>query len=320
MNSITILGNIVELTPIAKGSLKGLTVGDTISYYFYKGSYHGINLLFIEPKASNPSPKVCSNITERIGDKAGMPVVFIFTSCPAYERQRLVDKDVFFVVSDKFAHLPMLIANERVRKSKPSVRLSPVAQYILLYHLEVESLEGLAARDLEDRLPYSYESITLGLTCLTDVGLSTNETDGKKRKLIRFKAKGRELWEIAQSVLSSPVEKRLFCDELLSDANYPTCGINALAHYSWLNPDSGRTLMLSSKELRQLIARKCLIGANELDGDIMLEVWKYPPVSPIGTVPQWVDRLSVALSFKDDPDPRVEGEVERIIKETERKH
>ena len=27
MNSITILGNIVELTPIAKGSLKGLTVG-----------------------------------------------------------------------------------------------------------------------------------------------------------------------------------------------------------------------------------------------------------------------------------------------------
>ena len=54
MNSITILGNIVELTPIAKGSLKGLTVGDTISYYFYKGSYHGINLLFIEPKAYNP--------------------------------------------------------------------------------------------------------------------------------------------------------------------------------------------------------------------------------------------------------------------------
>ena len=34
MNSITILGNIVELTPIAKGSLKGRTVGDTISYYF----------------------------------------------------------------------------------------------------------------------------------------------------------------------------------------------------------------------------------------------------------------------------------------------
>lgn len=35
------------------------------------------------------------------------------------------------------------------------------------------------------------------------------------------------------------------------------------------------------------------------------------------SVPEWVDRLSVVLSLKDDPDPRVEGEVERIINEME---
>lgn len=317
MNDVTILGSIIQLSPVAKGSLKGMTVGDTISYNFYQGSYYGVDLLFVEPKASNPSPRVCSNIADRIGGKAGMPVVFILKSCPAYERQRLVDRQVFFVVSDKFAHLPMLLANERIRRSKPSKRLSVVAQYILLYHLEVESLEGLAARDMEDKLPYSYASITLGLTCLMDVGLCTKEADGSKRKVIRFTAKGRELWEKARGVISSPVEKRIFCDELLSDTHYPTCSINALAHYSRLNPDSDRMLMLSSKELRQLIAEKRLIGVNELDGNIMLEAWKYPPVSPMDSVPEWVDRLSVVLSLKDDPDPRVEGEVERIINEME---
>ena len=132
MNDVTILGSIIQLSPVAKGSLKGMTVGDTISYNFYQGSYYGVDLLFVEPKASNPSPRVCSNIADRIGGKAGMPVVFILKSCPAYERQRLVDRQVFFVVSDKFAHLPMLLANERIRRSKPSKRLSVVAQYILL--------------------------------------------------------------------------------------------------------------------------------------------------------------------------------------------
>lgn len=46
-----------------------MTVGDTISYNFYQGSYYGVDLLFVEPKASNPSPRVCSNIADRIGGK-----------------------------------------------------------------------------------------------------------------------------------------------------------------------------------------------------------------------------------------------------------
>ena len=56
----------------------------------------------------------------------------------------------------------MLIANERIRKIKQAKILTPVAQYLLLYHLQVGSLEGLAARDMEDKMPYSYASITLG--------------------------------------------------------------------------------------------------------------------------------------------------------------
>lgn len=35
----------------------------------------------------------------------------------------------------------------------------------------------------------------------------------------------------------------------------------------------------------------------------------------MGDKSQWVDRLSLVLSLRDDDDPRVEKEVERIISE-----
>ena len=52
---------------------------------------------------------------------------------------------------------------------------------------------------------------------------------------------------------------------------------------------------------------------NIYDGNHIIEIWKYPVVSKIGDNNQWVDRLSLALSLREDDDPRVEKEVERII-------
>ena len=85
----------------------------------------------------------------------------------------------------------MLVANERVRRTKIAKTLTPVAQYILLYHLQVENLDGLAARDMEGMLPYSYTSITLGITCLSDVGMCEKVADGSKRKVMHFQQEGK---------------------------------------------------------------------------------------------------------------------------------
>ena len=91
----------------------------------------------------------------------------------------------------------MLLANERIRKTKQAKALSPVAQYLLLYHLQIESIEGLAARDIEDKILYSYASITLGITCLEDLGICQKVSDGSKRKVVHFDKNGKELWEQA---------------------------------------------------------------------------------------------------------------------------
>ena len=314
---IAILGRPIQLQERSKAQMEGATIGDLLTYKFYDGEFHGMPLLFAEPKGKVATPRCLSVTANNLTSLLQLPIVFLLPACPAYERQRLIDKDVYFVVSEKYVHLPMLLANERVRKTKQAKALTPVAQYLLLYHLQIGSIKGMAARDIEDKIPYSYASITLGLTCLEDLGLCKKVAEASKRKVIHFDMKGMNLWEQAQPFLVNPVEERIYCDGLLSDDSFPECGINALAHYTRLNPDPERTIMMSVKQLRNLKSSEALVRPNEFDGNIIIEAWKYPPVTATGVKAEWVDKLSLAISLREDEDPRVEGEVERLINETE---
>ena len=317
MKTIVISGRPIELRERSKVQMKGISIGDSLSYRFFDGDFHGMPLLFAEPKGSVPTPRSLAITANQLTEKFSLPVVFLLPACPAYERQRLIDKEVYFVVSDKYAYLPMLVANERLRKTKLAKKLTPVAQYLLLFHLQVESLEGMAARDMEDKVPYSYPSITLGITCLEDMGLCHKVADGSKRKVIHFNESGKQLWEKVQPLLMDPVEQRVYCDEFLSDEHFPICGINALAHHTMLNPDPERMIMMSAKQLREFLSAGTLVRPNEFDGNILIEAWKYPPVSKDSVHAEWVDKLSLAISLREDTAPRVEGEVERLIESVE---
>lgn len=152
---IRILGRRFEVEPRAKESLKGITVGEKLSYRFYDGTYQGTPLLFVEPKKGNPSPRTCAITGKRLTEALGLPAVFILAPGPTYERHRLADKGVFFVMSEEYAHLPGIIALEKTSNRKIAEVLTPVAQYILLYHLQVGSIEGMSPRDIAPLLPYS---------------------------------------------------------------------------------------------------------------------------------------------------------------------
>lgn len=304
----------IEITPCAKETLKGLTVGEKLSYTFYDGVYQGVPMLFLEPRKGNPTPKECQITSGRISALLGLPVVFILAPGPTYERQRLIDKCVYFVMSDRYAYLPMLIALEKASDRRKAVALTPVAQYILLYHFQERSLEGLSVKDIAALMPYSYASTALGITCLSDVELCEKTRDVPKEKRLHFEFKGEELWNRARPFLTTPMLKRFYCDDIRTGAEYPICGINALAHYSWLNPDQERMLMLAEKEYRSLKKSKTFVNPNDYDGNVIVEIWKYPAVEPVNEKRPWVDRLSLALSLTEDNDPRVEKEVERMIR------
>ena len=312
-NHISILGKTVELIKRPADKLKGINMGEKLTFDFFDGLFRGEELLFVKPKSINPTPRKCALVSERLMQLFGLPVVFILAPGPGYERQRLLEKDVYFIMSDKYANLPMLVAMEKVTGRKIPERLTPVAQYILLYHLEIENIDGKSTKAIASLMPYSYESVSIGLTCLSDVGLCEKVAIDARSKAIRFNSAGKLLWNEAGKYLIDPVEKKIFCDGLNSEKEFPVCGINAMAHYSMLNKDPEKWIMMTGGEYRQSMGEGSIVNPNEFDGDIIIEIWKYPSVRRKDTAVEWVDPLSLVLSLKKDDDPRVEEETEHII-------
>ncbi len=74
--------------------------------------------------------------------------------------------------------------------------------------------------------------------------------------------------------------------------------------------------MMTVKQLRDFRSTGTLVRPNEFDGNIIIEAWKYPPVTMIGTNTDCVDRLSLAVSLRDNYDARVQGELTRLIEQT----
>ena len=92
--------------------------------------------------------------------------------------------------------------------------------------------------------PYSYASVTLGITCLTDLGLCEKLQQGQRNKAVHFELKGADLWKQARPYLQSPVVKLVYCEHL-DETDAPICGINALAHYTMLNSESEQTVIFA---------------------------------------------------------------------------
>lgn len=51
MKEIAILGRPIQLQERSKAQMKGVTIGEMLSYKFYDGEFHGMPLLSQNPKA-----------------------------------------------------------------------------------------------------------------------------------------------------------------------------------------------------------------------------------------------------------------------------
>ena len=314
MNSIVIGGTAVALRKCTPKELQGLSIGESMLYQYYNGVFRGVPLLFAVPQGSVDTPRSLSMVASSVSQRMNLTVVFVLPSCSWVVRQRLMEREVFFVISGKYAHLPMLVAKEQKGVRRQAQRLTPVAQYLLLYHLQRHSIEGLSAQDLVGKVPYSYSSITLGMACLEELQLCSKIVTDSRHKVVHFEDKGRQLWDKARPWMIDPVEQRMYCDALNAEGQWLICGINALAHYTSLYGDADTMVAMSRKEFNALQAAGRMTHPNPSDGEVMIEIWKYPAVCDDGEA--YVDRLSLALSLADDRDPRVEKEVTNLIDET----
>lgn len=306
MKTATIAGQTIQVSPLDKSEQTGLWLELIANFVIGKFDFNNHTMLiFISKSSIKYTPLQLKKISERVEQVKNIPAVFYFERLLTYERDRLIEQGVYFVASDKYAFVPSLIVNRKGNAQNIKESFYPSTQYLLLYHLQIESINGTSIKELEDVLPYKYVTIARSVRQLQQLGLI--ELAGGKEKIIVVVSGHRDLWVKAQPYMVNPEKAIYFSTTPLPNGKIGN--ISALSHYSMLAPEDVPTKVITTEQFLEL--KKSNYPFLPFEDVQRIEVWKYPPLGNNG----YVDRLSLYLTLKDDRDPRVEKELETIINE-----
>ena len=309
MVEVKVAGKVLALSPMKKEELKGIPIDTKLKFQFYWATFNENAFCLLETKKEENHASVdCLRLAERLKSILHLPVVFLFRNLQFVERNRLIDRGVFFIVSDKFAFLPFLIINYKETTHKKAEGLSSVAQYIMLYHLQIDNMNGCSMADMESKLPYTYVTISRAFKNLEELRLCKIEMDENRVKRIFFEGTKKEVWERSLPFLKNPIKRKLYCDDIVTDLPFTEGGVTALAHYTSLNPDETKTYVMDTKGYKDLQHNSIFVNQNDVEGNICIEIWNYPPLHQY-----YADPLSLYLTLRDDRDPRTEKELEIMI-------
>ena len=309
MVEVKVAGKILALSPMKKEELKGIPIDTKLKFQFYRATFNENAFCLLETKKEENHASIdCLKLAERLKDILHLPVVFLFRNLLFVERNRLIDRGVYFIVSGKFAFLPFLIINYKETIHKKAEELSSVAQYIMLYHLQIDNMNGWSMADMGEKLPYTYVTISRAFKNLEELHLCKIEMDENRVKRIFFEGTKKEVWKRSLPYLKNPIKKKLYCDDIVTDLPFTEGGIAALAHYTSLNPDETKTYVMDTKGYKDLQHNSIFVNQNDVEGNICIEIWNYPPLHQY-----YADPLSLYLTLRDDRDPRTEKELEILI-------
>lgn len=241
------------------------------------------------------------------------PVVFVLPYIEAYKRNRLIQKRINFVIANKQVFIPGLLIDiqEYKLRAQNTGYLKPVAQCLILYHLQKESLNNHTYKQLSTILQYPYLTITRAVENIKALNLC--KIEGTKERKICFEKGKLELWEEALVFMKSPVIKKVFTDEEIADDLKICSNSNALAFYTDINDENQKYFAVHQDVFRKLMKEGEVKNAGDYDGKYCIEIWTYTP--KILTNNEFIDPLSVYLEFKDNPDERVQLALKTIIQQ-----
>ena len=291
--------------------------------YAIRGGYEfseirllGCKLIAIAPKGTEEfsAAKLAKHLAW-IDENHGHTGVYLFSALESYNRKRLIEQKVPFIVPGNQLYIPDLGIDFRehlrkVRQKRP--KLSPSAQLVLL----VKLLRGFTgdvwtATVLAKHLKSTKMTMSRAIDELESNELIQVRSEWREKQ-IYFKGTGRELWVKAQPVLRSPVQKRVYVE----NTDWPIgimAGLSALSELSMLVAPDRKVRALTSKEWKalQIDANLRIIpkASSEL-APVELEIWKYDPrlLSDSGLV----DPLSLYLSLAETSDERVEAALDEL--------
>lgn len=298
----------ITIKATAKADVNKLPLAISGSYGFRDIELFDTRLTVVIPNTMDDcSPMQLAKHQAKMTEIFCRHIIFVLDSVESYNITRLTRARVNFVVPGKLIFIPSLMMVLRdiknTKKEMPEM-MTPVAQMLVLLHLQLKKLDGMNTAEIAELTVMSYPTINVALKWLVNKGFV--ELVGGKEKQVQFALSGKDLWEDALPLMSSPVERVVFTDVSIAEGLYS--GETAMGNYTMLAEPEIPVVAISKPSAK--------FYAKHLDkqyGEIRVEIWKYNPniLSKI----DFADRLSLYLSMKDSDDERIQMECDTLIEE-----
>jgi hypothetical protein len=310
-----ITGEEITISIINADEIKSLPLFLRMKYDYVTGKSFNLQIVFIHSKGSGSFSAVeLRKHIDLIRKALGKPVVFVTNALEAYNRKRLINKKIPFIVPGKQMFIPEMVISfqdSAIRAPQENISMTPAVQYFLLFHLQCEDLEGLNLKSIAKKLGYGEMTISRAVSFLSRNGIC--QVIGTKEKKIEFSQSKMILWKEVEPLMSSPVKKIVFTDKIPEFELYKRSNINALAHYTDLADELKDYIAIADPYFKKLLKSGRIKDYGDYDGEVCIEAWKYDPVGL--SKDKYVDPLSLYLIFRNDEDERVQMALNKMMEE-----
>lgn len=298
------VGVEVQIYPLDKVKKQALPILITNTFQLLHCQLLGVDVCLMVCKDAEATPMQLKKHCAIVEKTLKMHAAIVLPEVKPYNMKRLVEARVNTIVPSRQLFLPSLLMDLRVQRNPVDMEGKPMpvmAQAMVLYHLQRQSLNGLSAQPIAELMGASYPNTNRAVKWLADNYFV--ELTHSREKQMMFIRSGRELWEQVLPVLQNPIERVMRTDRIL-DA--PICGEEALAEVTMLAEPQEHHWAISKQEAQQL--------GTELHkefGEHAVEVWRYDP--KLLAKDGMVDNLSLYLSLRKAEDERVRKEAKELI-------
>lgn len=230
-------------------------------------------------------------------------------------RNALVKKGVSFVDLSGNIFLPFMgiVLQDVYRKQFVKTdKMMPATQMVFLELLYMEDKDSVLKSKAANKLNLTKTSITRGTAQLKEMGLIQQTKSGTEISIKRNYSR-KEYYEKAKGYLISPVQKVITVMRYEAQFKSFCAGETALSQVSELNPPRIEECAIYKGE--EVVDQLEIVDARyeDLDDCLNVQLWKYNPIyfARDGRV----DPVSLACTFKNNEDERIEMCIEELLEE-----
>lgn len=276
-------------------------------YEFQKAILNDCRCIILTPKAKLVTLPALKKQIKKIQELDNVPVVLNLQSISFYRKKNMIENKIPFI-TNKQMYLPFMgtLLTKKNDEPKEIEKFMFSTQQLVLLYL-YSNKQKFYIGEATEKLPYTAMTLSRAVKQLEWVNLFDITKDGVSR-VIESKYSKRDLFGKIKKYLSTPVRASGYIEKNKLTKDMVIAGETALARTTMLNPSRVETYAVYSKAFDKSSLMSELVDPKN---QARIEVWEYDPKQ--FSKDDMADALSIALSFFDNEDERIEEAVNELV-------